>query len=165
MAGLIPQEFIDDLVARADIVEVVGRRVPLKRAGREFKACCPFHEEKTPSFTVSPTKGFYHCFGCGAHGTAVGFLMDYDHLGFVEAIEALAGITESGPALAAAVQAARAESELAASQETALSLLAEEIRHTSSASRIWQLPRVIDHEPAALLDGLVAELQAQIAHV
>jgi DNA primase len=92
MAGLIPQEFIDDLVARADIVEVIGRRVPLKRAGREFKACCPFHEEKTPSFTVSPTKGFYHCFGCGAHGTAVGFLMDYDHLGFVEAIEALAGM-------------------------------------------------------------------------
>jgi DNA primase len=92
MAGLIPQEFIDDLVARADIVEVVGRRVPLKRAGREFKACCPFHEEKTPSFTVSPTKGFYHCFGCGAHGTAVGFLMDYDHMGFVEAIEALAAM-------------------------------------------------------------------------
>lgn len=92
MAGLIPQEFIDDLVARADIVEVVGRRVPLKRAGREFKACCPFHEEKTPSFTVSPHKGFYHCFGCGAHGTAVGFLMDYDHMGFVEAIEALAAM-------------------------------------------------------------------------
>ncbi len=92
MSGLIPQEFIDDLVARADIVEVVGRRVPLKRAGREFKACCPFHEEKTPSFTVSPTKGFYHCFGCGAHGTAVGFLMDYDHMGFVEAIEALAAM-------------------------------------------------------------------------
>ena len=92
MAGLIPQEFIDDLVARADIVEVVGRRVPLKRAGREFKACCPFHEEKTPSFTVSPTKGFYHCFGCGAHGTAVGFLMDYDHMDFVEAIEALAAM-------------------------------------------------------------------------
>ena len=92
MAGLIPQEFIDDLVARADIVEVVGRRVQLKRAGREFKACCPFHEEKTPSFTVSPGKGFYHCFGCGAHGTAVGFLMDYDHMGFVEAIEALAAM-------------------------------------------------------------------------
>jgi len=90
MAGLIPQDFIDDLIARADIVEVVGRRVQLRKAGREFKACCPFHDEKTPSFTVSPSKGFYHCFGCGAHGTAIGFLMEYDHLSFVEAIEGLA---------------------------------------------------------------------------
>ncbi len=90
MAGLIPQDFIDDLIARADIVEVVGRRVPLKKAGREFKACCPFHGEKTPSFTVSPGKGFYHCFGCGAHGTAIGFLMEFDHISFVEAIESLA---------------------------------------------------------------------------
>ncbi len=90
MAGLIPQDFIDDLVARADIVEVIGRRVQLKKAGREFKACCPFHDEKTPSFTVSPTKGFYHCFGCGAHGTALGFLMEFDHMSFVEAVESLA---------------------------------------------------------------------------
>jgi len=90
MAGLIPQEFIDDLVSRADIVEVVGRRVPLKKAGREYKACCPFHDEKTPSFTVSPTKGFYHCFGCGAHGTALGFLMEFDHMDFPEAVESLA---------------------------------------------------------------------------
>jgi len=90
MAGLIPQEFIDDLVARADVVEVIGRRIQLKKAGREFKACCPFHDEKTPSFTVSPNKGFYHCFGCGAHGTAVGFLMEFDHMSFVEAIESLA---------------------------------------------------------------------------
>ncbi len=90
MSGLIPQDFIDDLIARADIVEVVGRRVQLKKAGREFKACCPFHDEKTPSFTVSPGKGFYHCFGCGAHGTAIGFLMEYDHMSFVEAIENLA---------------------------------------------------------------------------
>ena len=90
MAGLIPQDFIDDLIARADIVEVVGRRTQLKKAGREFKACCPFHDEKTPSFTVSPGKGFYHCFGCGAHGTAIGFLMEFDHMSFVEAIESLA---------------------------------------------------------------------------
>ncbi len=90
MAGLIPQDFIDDLVARADIVEVIGRRVQLKKAGREFKACCPFHDEKTPSFTVSPAKGFYHCFGCGAHGTALGFLMEYDHMDFPEAVESLA---------------------------------------------------------------------------
>ena len=90
MAGLIPQDFISDLVARADIIEVVGRRVQLKKAGREFKACCPFHDEKTPSFTVSPTKGFYHCFGCGAHGTPIDFLMEFDHLSFPEAVETLA---------------------------------------------------------------------------
>ncbi len=89
---MIPQHFIDDLIARADIVEVVGRRVQLKKAGREYKANCPFHDEKTPSFTVSPSKGFYHCFGCGAHGTAIGFLMQYDHMTFVEAVETLAGM-------------------------------------------------------------------------
>ena len=92
MSGLIPKHFIDDLITRADIVEVLGRRIQLKKAGREFKACCPFHDEKTPSFTVSPAKGFYHCFGCGAHGTALGFLMDYDHMEFVEAVESLAGM-------------------------------------------------------------------------
>lgn len=91
MSGLIPQHFIDDLIARADIIEVLGKRIQLKKAGREFKANCPFHDEKTPSFTVSPAKGFYHCFGCGAHGTALGFLMEYDHMSFVEAVESLAG--------------------------------------------------------------------------
>jgi len=89
-SGRIPQAFIDDLIARADIIEVVGNRVTLKKAGREYKACCPFHDEKTPSFTVSPTKGFYHCFGCGEHGTAIGFLMNYEQLGFIDAVEALA---------------------------------------------------------------------------
>ena len=90
MAGKIPSTFINDLISRVDIVDVVDRRVPLTRKGREFMACCPFHEEKTPSFTVSPNKQFYHCFGCGAHGTAIGFLMDYANLGFVEAVEELA---------------------------------------------------------------------------
>jgi len=90
MAGRIPQNFIDDLMQRVDIVEVIDSRVPLKKAGREYQACCPFHNEKTPSFTVSPTKQFYYCFGCGAHGTALGFLMDYEHLDFVDAIEDLA---------------------------------------------------------------------------
>jgi len=90
MAGRIPKSFIDELVARADIVEVVGARVTLKRAGSNFKGLCPFHGEKTPSFTVSPSKGFYHCFGCAAHGTAIGFLMAYDNLEFPEAVEALA---------------------------------------------------------------------------
>jgi DNA primase len=92
MSQRIPQSFIDDLIARADIVEIVGNRVSLTKAGREYKACCPFHAEKTPSFTVSPTKGFYHCFGCGAHGTALGFLMQYDNLEFLDAVEALADI-------------------------------------------------------------------------
>jgi DNA primase len=91
MSGRIPQNFIDELIARADIVEVIGGRVPLKKAGREYKACCPFHDEKTPSFWVSPDKQFYHCFGCGAHGTALGFLMQYDQLPFPEAVEDLAG--------------------------------------------------------------------------
>jgi DNA primase len=86
----IPQHFIDELVARTDIVEVIGSRVQLKKAGREYKACCPFHDEKSPSFWVSPDKQFFHCFGCGAHGTVLGFVMEYDHLGFIEAVEDLA---------------------------------------------------------------------------
>jgi DNA primase len=90
MAGRIPQSFIDELLNRVDIVDIIESRVPLRKAGREFQACCPFHNEKTPSFTVSPGKQFYHCFGCGAHGSAVGFLMDYDNLSFPEAIEELA---------------------------------------------------------------------------
>ncbi|MDH4259746.1 MAG: DNA primase [Gammaproteobacteria bacterium] len=90
MAGRIPQPFIDELLARTDIVELVGGRVQLKRAGREWKACCPFHAEKTPSFWVSPEKQFYHCFGCGAHGTALGFLMEHDKLPFPDAVDELA---------------------------------------------------------------------------
>jgi DNA primase len=90
MAGRIPKAFIDELIARADIVEVVGARVALKRAGSNYKGLCPFHGEKTPSFTVSPSKGFYHCFGCSAHGSSIGFLMAYDNLEFPEAVEALA---------------------------------------------------------------------------
>jgi DNA primase len=90
MAGRIPQTFIDELLAKADIVEVIGTRVPLKKAGREYRACCPFHDEKTPSFWVSPAKQFYHCFGCGAHGTVLSFLMNFDRLPFPEAVEDLA---------------------------------------------------------------------------
>ncbi len=90
MAGRIPKHFIDDLLTRTDVVELIDERVPLKKAGKDYKACCPFHEEKTPSFTVSADKQFYHCFGCGAHGTAIGFLMEYDHMSFPEAVEELA---------------------------------------------------------------------------
>jgi len=91
MAGRIPDQFIDELMQRVDIVDVIDARVPLKKAGKEYKACCPFHNEKTPSFTVSQDKQFYHCFGCGAHGTAISFLMTYEHLDFREAVEELAG--------------------------------------------------------------------------
>ena len=86
----IPESFIQELLNRVDVVEVVDASVPLKKAGSNYHACCPFHNEKTPSFTVSPTKQFYHCFGCGAHGTALGFLMEYQGLGFVEAVHELA---------------------------------------------------------------------------
>ncbi|MEN9175832.1 DNA primase [Xanthomonas perforans] len=86
----IPDAFIDELLARTDIVEVVGGRVPLKRQGKEYSARCPFHDERSASFTVSPTKQFYHCFGCGAHGTAISFLMNYDRLEFLDAVDELA---------------------------------------------------------------------------
>ncbi|MBL4712531.1 MAG: DNA primase [Gammaproteobacteria bacterium] len=90
MAGRIPQNFIDDLISRSDIVGVINARVPLKRKGKEFSACCPFHNEKTPSFTVSENKQFYYCFGCHAKGNVIGFLMDYEHLSYIDAIESLA---------------------------------------------------------------------------
>ena len=85
MAGLIPQSFIDDLINRLDIVDVVSSRVQLKKAGKNLTACCPFHKEKTPSFSVSPDKQFYYCFGCGAGGNALGFIMDHDNLDFPQA--------------------------------------------------------------------------------
>ncbi|HGF7495794.1 TPA: DNA primase [Vibrio cholerae] len=90
MAGHIPRSFIDDLLARLDIVDVIDARVKLKKKGKNYSACCPFHNEKTPSFSVSQEKQFYHCFGCGAHGNIIDFVMEYDHLEFVEAIEELA---------------------------------------------------------------------------
>ena len=90
MRGRIPDSFIDELLARVDIVDVIERRVPLKKAGREWTACCPFHNERTPSFYVSPAKQFFHCFGCGAHGSAIKFLMDYERLEFPDAVEELA---------------------------------------------------------------------------
>ena len=90
MAGQIPKTFIDDLLARVDVVEVIDQRVTLKKSGTNYSACCPFHNEKTPSFTVSQTKQFYHCFGCSASGDAIKFLMEYDNMHFVDAIETLA---------------------------------------------------------------------------
>jgi DNA primase len=148
MAGLIPQDFIDDLIARADIVEVVGRRVQLKKAGREFKACCPFHDEKTPSFTVSPSKGFYHCFGCGAHGTAIGFLMEYDHMNFVEAIESLAH--------SMGVEVPRDESDKPARRYDELfSLLDTVARHWQACLK--DAPRAVEYIKSRGIDGSTAK--------
>lgn len=90
MAGRIPSSFIDDLIARSDIVDIVDSRVKLKKAGRNYQACCPFHNEKTPSFSVSQEKQFYYCFGCGAKGNVISFIMEYERLDFVEAVEDLA---------------------------------------------------------------------------
>ena len=90
MAGLIPQSFIDDLLSRADIVEVIDKRVKLRKTGKNYSACCPFHQEKTPSFSVEPDKQFYYCFGCGAAGNALGFVMNFDQKEFPQAVESLA---------------------------------------------------------------------------
>ena len=85
----LPQAFLDDLLDRLDIVEVIDRRVKLKKAGKNYTACCPFHDEKTPSFSVNPERQFYYCFGCGAGGNALGFVMDYERLDFRDAVESL----------------------------------------------------------------------------
>jgi DNA primase len=92
MAGIIPQSFIDDLLERVDIVEVIDSRVKLKKTGKNYSACCPFHDEKTPSFSVSPDKQFFYCFGCGASGNSIGFVMDYERISFPEAIDSLAKV-------------------------------------------------------------------------
>ena len=148
MGGLIPQHFIDDLITRTDIVEVLGRRIQLKKAGREFKACCPFHDEKTPSFTVSPAKGFYHCFGCGAHGTALGFLMDYDHLEFVEAVESLAGMM--------GIDVPREESQQPARRYDKLfELLQKVAKHYQGELR--NHPPAVDYLKARGIDGATAK--------
>jgi len=90
MAGRIPEQFIDDVVARTDLVELIGSRLKLKKSGNNHTGLCPFHNEKSPSFSVSENKQLYHCFGCGASGNALTFLIEHDRLDFVEAIEQLA---------------------------------------------------------------------------
>ncbi len=148
MAGLIPQDFIDDLIARADVVEVIGKRIQLKKAGREFKACCPFHDEKTPSFTVVPNKGFYHCFGCGAHGTAIGFLMEYEHMNFVEAVEALASML--------GVEVPRSESDRPARRYDELfSLMSSVEQHFQNCLR--DAPAAVDYLKQRGIDGATAK--------
>ncbi|MEO5573848.1 MAG: DNA primase [Gammaproteobacteria bacterium] len=136
MSGRIPQQFIDELMTRVDIVEVIDTRVPLRKAGREYTACCPFHGEKTASFTVSQQKQFYHCFGCGAHGTALGFLMEYEHLDFIEAVHELAG--QAG--LQVPVQTARdtappVSKDLYALLEQAADFYCRQLRESKQAQR------------------------------
>ena len=145
---MIPQHFIDDLIARADIAEVVGRHVQLKKAGREFKANCPFHDEKTPSFTVSPDKGFYHCFGCGAHGTALSFFMEYEHMTFVEAVETLAGML--------GIEVPREEKERPAQRYDELFELMRRVEvHFQSALK--EHPTAVDYLKGRGIDGATAK--------
>jgi DNA primase len=135
MAGRIPSQFIDELLNRVDIVEVIDSRVALKKAGREYSACCPFHNEKTPSFTVSPAKQFYHCFGCGAHGSAISFLMEYERLEFVDAIEELAsmvGMTVPREATGAQHKASR---DLYDVLEQASQFYSEQLRQHTNAEK------------------------------
>jgi DNA primase len=137
MSGRIPSAFIDELLARVDIVDIIDSRVQLKKAGHEHKACCPFHNEKTPSFTVSPDKQFYHCFGCGAHGSALGFLMDYEHMGFVEAVEELAaGVSMEVPHEAGHVSPERSHQDLYAVMEKATNYYRQQLTQHAQAARV-----------------------------
>lgn len=152
MAGLIPQDFIDQVLARSDIIDVINARVPLKKHGREYQACCPFHNEKTPSFTVSPNKQFYYCFGCGASGSSITFLMEYEHLDFVEAIESLAG----SMGMDVPRQEAKQRSPLQQKQRKGLEELMEE------ASRYYQqqlkkAPVAVDYLKQRGLSGEIAQ--------
>ena len=152
----IPQSFIQELLARADIVEIVGRHVQLKKGGANFMGLCPFHGEKSPSFTVSPTKQFYHCFGCGAHGNAVGFLMEHAGMGFVEAVHDLAGqyglqVPED--------DASPAERARAAAQRQKQSTLTEVLEKAGDAYRklLRQSPRAIDYFKGRGVSGETAK--------
>lgn len=156
MAGRIPQNFIDGLLARADIVEIIDARVPLKKAGRDYVACCPFHNEKTPSFSVSPSKQFYHCFGCGAHGTAIGFLMEYDHLDFIEAIKELA--KHLGVPMPETRELTPAEQSRRAQEENIYDVLAEAARFYQAQLRQHpQALQAIDYLKNRGLSGEIAK--------
>ncbi|EKE87519.1 DNA primase [Idiomarina xiamenensis] len=142
MAGLIPKSFIHDLLDRADIVEVVDSRVPLKKAGKNHQACCPFHNEKTPSFTVSADKQFYHCFGCGAHGNAIDFIMEYDGLEFPDAVEELASLLglevpreQTANPQKSAQQRAQAADDYAQMQQVAR-YFSHQLRHHENSARV-----------------------------
>jgi len=145
---VIPKSFIQDLLNRLDIVDVIERYVPLKKAGANYVACCPFHTEKSPSFTVSQTKQFYHCFGCGAHGTAIGFVMEHTGMGFVEAVEDLAkGIGVTVPQEASNVPQHKVAPDLYDLMQSATRYYREQLKVT---------PRAIDYLKRRGLSGEVA---------
>src|SRR5689334_22617279 len=147
---MIPNDFIQTLLGRVDIVEVVDRHVPLKKAGANYQACCPFHSEKTPSFTVSPTKQFYHCFGCGAHGTAIGFLMEHAGKSFPEAVEELA--RDAGLTVPRDERAGEAESRDETADLSGLMLTAAKFYR----ARLRASPTAIDYLKGRGLTGNVA---------
>ena len=151
---MIPESFIQELLARTDIVEIIDRVVPLKKAGANYAACCPFHKEKSPSFTVSPSKQFYHCFGCGAHGTAIGFLMEHQGLSFPDAIEDLArhcGLTVPQE------DNDKAFRKPAASSEEGPSLLEVMLKaHKYYRDELKKSPRAIDYLKRRGLTGEIA---------
>ncbi|WP_283743146.1 DNA primase [Sideroxydans sp. CL21] len=145
---MIPKSFIQDLLNRLDIVDVIERYLPLKKAGANFVACCPFHNEKSPSFTVSQTKQFYHCFGCGAHGTAIGFVMEHTGMGFVEAVEDLAkSIGVSVPQEASNVPQHKVAPDLYDLMQSATRYYREQLKKT---------PRAIEYLKGRGLSGEVA---------
>ena len=144
----IPQNFLDDLLARTDIVQLIDGRVPLKRQGSEYAACCPFHDEKSPSFTVSPTKQFYHCFGCGAHGTAISFLMEYDRLEFRDAVDELAKLAGVEVPVDAADSGPRIDPRIWEALTTAQQIFARALRGS---------PKAIDYLKGRGLDGQTAK--------
>ena len=146
---MIPDSFIQELLSRVDIVDVVERRVPLKKAGANYSACCPFHSEKTPSFTVSPAKQFYHCFGCGVHGSAIGFVMQYSGLGFVDAVEELADSV--GLKVPQQIEARRQEAAKRAPLTEFMARAAKFYRAQLKAS-----PRAIDYLKRRGLSGEIA---------
>jgi DNA primase len=147
---MIPNDFIQTLLGRVDIVEVVDRHVPLKKAGANYQACCPFHSEKTPSFTVSPTKQFYHCFGCGAHGTAIGFLMEYAGKSFPEAVEDLA--RDAGLTVPRVERPGEAERREEATDQAALLLTAAKFYR----AELRAAPHAIEYLKRRGLTGAVA---------
>jgi DNA primase len=149
MAGQIPQHFIDDLLAKVDIVDIIDRRVSLKKSGTNYSACCPFHNEKTPSFTVSQTKQFYHCFGCSANGNAISFLMEYESMHFVDAIETLAdSVGMEVPRTAQSSQAGDSTKPLYSLMEAVADYYVAELRKS---------PEAIEYLKARGLDGATAK--------
>ena len=154
---MIPKSFIQDLLNRLDIVDVIERYLPLKKAGANFVACCPFHNEKSPSFTVSQSKQFYHCFGCGAHGTAIGFVMEHAGMGFVEAVEDLAkSVGMVVPQEASNVPQHKVAPDLYELMQTATRYYREQLK---------QSPRAIEYLKKRGLSGEVAAKFLYLSHM